>query len=389
MNTKKLIQIHLLQNYAPANLNRDDTGSPKDALFGGVLRGRISSQCLKRSMRTSMFFEEAFKDAGLLAQRTKQLHKLLAEALMAEGATEKEREDIVARVPEFGKKSAKEVDSEKDTEGNGVAASVADAKLETKQLIYLAPNEVMPLAQKLLKAYREVGAGKWAKYEMKDLRRELGSSVPRSVDIALFGRMTTDEAFEDVHAAAQVAHALSTNALKQEFDYYTAVDDLSGQTGAGMIGDVEFNSSTYYKYLNVHFGKLIENLGGDDAAQDNATRAVMALLEAAIFAQPSGKQNSFAAHNLPDFVLVEVSSRILPVNYANAFLAPARAKDNKTVVEVAADQLVDHASKTSAMFGLKAERAYLSTSDTAAIDGWAVQPTLDDLKAWLNAQLEA
>lgn len=65
-----LIQFHLLQNYAPSNLNRDDTGSPKDAVFGGVARGRISSQCLKRSMRRSPIFEDAFKGEGLLGERT-------------------------------------------------------------------------------------------------------------------------------------------------------------------------------------------------------------------------------------------------------------------------------------------------------------------------------
>ena len=48
---KTLIEIHVLQNFAPSNLNRDDTGAPKDALFGGTRRARISSQCLKRAVR--------------------------------------------------------------------------------------------------------------------------------------------------------------------------------------------------------------------------------------------------------------------------------------------------------------------------------------------------
>ena len=48
-----LIEVHILQNHAPSNLNRDDTGSPKEAVFGGYKRARISSQCLKRSIRRS------------------------------------------------------------------------------------------------------------------------------------------------------------------------------------------------------------------------------------------------------------------------------------------------------------------------------------------------
>lgn len=43
------IEFHLIQNFAPSNLNRDDTGAPKDAIFGGYRRARISSQCLKRA----------------------------------------------------------------------------------------------------------------------------------------------------------------------------------------------------------------------------------------------------------------------------------------------------------------------------------------------------
>ena len=35
-------QIHMLTQYPPANLNRDDTGRPKTAIFGGAPRLRIS-----------------------------------------------------------------------------------------------------------------------------------------------------------------------------------------------------------------------------------------------------------------------------------------------------------------------------------------------------------
>src|SRR5512136_3112896 len=97
-----LIQFHILQNYAPSNLNRDDTGSPKDAIFGGYRRGRISSQCLKRSIRKSEAFAEAFKISGLLGIRTKQLPKLIQTELEALKAETKVIQSIVARVPEIG-----------------------------------------------------------------------------------------------------------------------------------------------------------------------------------------------------------------------------------------------------------------------------------------------
>ena len=239
-----LIQLHLLQNYSPANLNRDDTGAPKDALFGGVRRGRISSQCLKRSIRKSAAFAAAFESEGRLAVRTKSLPGLIQEELIKLGAEPKIIQAIVARVPEIGrestKKSADETDADSDTPETAEAESTAET--ETKQLIFLGRDELPVLAQKLLTLYQQYGdEKKWVKAKIADITKALGSSVPRSVDVAMFGRMTTSEAFEDVQAAVQVAHALSANALAEEFDYYTAVDDLSGESGAGMIGDIEFN----------------------------------------------------------------------------------------------------------------------------------------------------
>ena len=62
---KDLLEIHILQNFAPSNLNRDDTGSPKDCLFGGARRARISSQCLKRAMRTYVRENKLMPDGNL------------------------------------------------------------------------------------------------------------------------------------------------------------------------------------------------------------------------------------------------------------------------------------------------------------------------------------
>jgi CRISPR system Cascade subunit CasC len=378
-----LIQIHLLQNYAPANLNRDDTGSPKDAMFGGARRGRISSQCLKRSIRKSATFTDAFKQEGLLGVRTKQLPTLIEEELKAMAVEPETVQAIMARVPEIGRESSKGKTEDEDTSETALAEGEVPTEAETKQLIFLDPDELRPLAEKLLTLYQEHGAKKWAKMKIADITKALGKSLPHSVDIAMFGRMTTSEAFEDVQAAVQVAHALSTNVLTQEFDYYTAVDDLSGESGAGMIGDVEFNSSTYYKYLNVHWEGLVENLGGDTAV---ARRAVLALVEAAATAQPSGKQNTFAAHSLPDLVLVEVRKKNLPVSYANAFLKPARASGDKSLVDDSVEKLANYMARVSKTFDLNGERAFTAVQDYTLPDAVAL-PSLPDLQKWLAAQL--
>lgn len=377
-----IIQIHILQNYAPANLNRDDTGSPKDAIFGGKRRGRISSQCLKRSIRRSEAFETVFRSTGMLAVRTKRLPVLIEAELKALGTEDETIAAIVEKVPLIGRESTKK-GREDDGPDDGGTESAAESEKETKQLIFIAPNEVPALAKRLLEIFRKTGSTKWKKLKAPEITQQLEASLPKSVDIAMFGRMTTSAAFEDVQAAVQVAHAISTNALTEEFDYYTAVDDLSGETGAGMIGDVEFNSSTYYKYLNVHWEKLVENLGGD---VDAACAAVGALLEAAATAQPTGKQNTFAAFNLPDLVLVEVYPRNLPVSYANAFLKPVKETHQSSLMDASIAALDVYVQKISQAYDLAPERAFISLND-GSISGGESLASLGQLKGWLQQRL--
>lgn len=386
-----LIQFHLLQNYAPSNLNRDDTGSPKDAVFGGVARGRISSQCIKRTMRLSAIFKDAFKGEGLLGERTKQLPLIIQQELKTLGANEGEVNAIVARVPEIGRESKKKPEGEVEEGGpeeteEGIEQVTEVAVGGTAQLIFIdRKTEARPLAEKLLQLYRKLGKKKWEQTKIPDIAKELGNYLPRSVDIAMFGRMTTSQAFKNVQASVQVAHALSTNALKQEFDYYTAMDDLKpdSEPGADMIGDIEFNSCTYYKYLNVHWEELVKNLGDD---KEIARRAALALLEAAAMAHPSGKQNSFGAFNLPDFVLVEVSDRNLPVSYANAFLKPVYGFSDKSLMANSVEKLSEYVTRLSKVYNLDPKRAYLAVDNLAFLD-LKVQASLKALEDWLNALL--
>lgn len=384
-----LIQFHLLQNYQPSNLNRDDTGSPKDAIFGGVLRGRISSQCLKRSIRYSDAFK-SFDTEGLLGKRTQMLPTLVGTKLSEMGVDEKTTAAILSRLPDIVKgktKSERGGEDEGESEDEPIESEEVNNAEDTKQLVFLdVKTELTAFAEHLHKAYREIGANKWAKAKLPEINKYLGESLPRSVDIAMFGRMTTAQAFRNVQASVQVAHALSTNALKQEFDYYTAMDDLKtdSEPGADMIGDVEYNSCTYYKYLNIHWEDLVRNLGDD---KEIAKRAVLTLLKAAAMAHPSGKQNSFAAFNLPDFVLVEVSDRNLPVSYANAFLKPAYGTSNQSLLANSVKQMSEYVARLSKVYGLSPHRAFIAVDDDLAFLDQKSHGSLDDLKKWLEPQL--
>ena len=75
-----LYEIHMLKNYPPVNLNRDESGAPKSCMFGGTTRGRVSSQCLKRSWRRSPLFSQTI-GAEHLGIRTRKLPQLVAEKL--------------------------------------------------------------------------------------------------------------------------------------------------------------------------------------------------------------------------------------------------------------------------------------------------------------------
>ena len=81
------VEYHLIQNFAPSNLNRDDTGAPKDALFGGHRRARVSSQCFKRAIRLASQEHElvAPQHRGV---RTKKLLALLQAKLPGRDAQE-------------------------------------------------------------------------------------------------------------------------------------------------------------------------------------------------------------------------------------------------------------------------------------------------------------
>ena len=82
----KLIELHILQSFPVSCLNRDDVGAPKTAIFGGVTRARISSQCLKRAIRQHA---KELKGAFYAAKRsrlfTPEITKLLSEHVSGPG----------------------------------------------------------------------------------------------------------------------------------------------------------------------------------------------------------------------------------------------------------------------------------------------------------------
>jgi CRISPR system Cascade subunit CasC len=349
------IELHILQNFPPANLNRDDTGSPKDCEFGGYRRARISSQCLKRSIRTSPVFEHNLQNH--LAKRTKKSAEPLAERLT--------------------KQHGHDVQVSKDVAEAVVGHMLGwdEKKENTKVLFFVGNDELDELAalvhgqwDALSKAItdlqaidkeKEKKASEAAEKAMKAALDALRTAFTKArkdhvkaVDIALFGRMLAEVPEMNIDAACQVAHALSTNKVDMDFDYFTAVDDLNKdeETGAGMIGTVGFNSSCFYRYVLLDTDQLAKNLGGDRTL---ALDGIKAFLEASIVAIPTGKQNSFAAQTPPSLVMAVVRpAHTMPWSLANAFETPVRPYGDKGLVEMSVKMLGEHWGALKTMYGL-------------------------------------
>ncbi len=334
-----LIEIHMIQNHSPANLNRDDLGAPKTCYFGGVLRSRISSQCLKRSIRTS----DEFK-ALLGGVRTRQLAKLIARGTEGDPFDETVQAD-----PKVVKRAEKILT-------NCGFKSKEDAD-KSRMLVYTTRDAIKEMSVLL-----QNGGEKSDDEQARAFSRLIAERV-FAPDMALSGRMLEPSGGKDVwkgldttvEAALQVAHALSTHEARPEVDYYVAADDIPGDdAGAGYVDEAMFASACFYKYFSIHWEQLLKNLGGDINV---AAHTVGAFIRGAALVTPTGKQNSFAAHNYPDGILVEI--RNTPINYANAFARPA-AQGERDIVSQSIAQLGQYVYDLDTGFGKPQQRFWFS-----------------------------
>jgi len=309
------IELHLIQNFAPSCLNRDDANAPKDCEFGGVRRARISSQCIKKSNRR-YFRDSASVDIG---QRTKLLKGELVSRLVASGKSEKQAGEAVEVFVDayYSKADAKKPEQTAVLLYIGepeIAEATACIEQQWEALLQCASKSETTNGKK---------SGKEESFTADKAVAERLQHAKLSADIALFGRMLAENPAMRVDAAVQVAHAISTHRVDMDFDFFTAVDDLNpaSETGAGMMGETGFNSACFYRYALIDRDELIKNLGGDQASAD---KVIHAFMEAFVIAIPTGKQNSFAAQNPPDFGMIVVRQNGFPCSLANAFAQPIR-----------------------------------------------------------------
>jgi CRISPR system Cascade subunit CasC len=219
-------------------------------------------------------------------------------------------------------------------------------------LLFLSPGETGSLETVIAESYADLLKAKTPDEVVKRLNDAIdGENKSRlSVDVALFGRMLAVMPEKNQNAACQVAHAISTHSVEREFDFYTAVDDLKPEdtAGADMMGTVEFNSACFYRYAVVDWEKLLANLQRDT---ELATKGLRAFLEGFVVAEPTGKQNTFAAHNPPEFVGVSVRRNTAPRNLANAFETAVRVKRDESLTKESAMRLSAKAVALDKLYG--------------------------------------
>ncbi|ACK70861.1 CRISPR-associated protein, Cse4 family [Gloeothece citriformis PCC 7424] len=408
------LEIHLLQSTPPSNMNRDQNGSPKTAHFGGVERLRVSSQSWKHAVRqyykkTLPDDHKTYRDKGWpteLAKRLKQekfdeelnlkdsdFSVVLPIAFMLLSAIGAKRDDkkegdidtmlflgeaevreiincakkyqqILVKVAQNPPKKGGEP---KKGKGKGKAKASSDDDTSTPEetestiTILELPGAIQgdlktsykdnPLAKvvneeefnQLKKLCNEI---KGILYDEKNKRIK-----PVPGDVALFGRMLASFSDASVDASVSVAHAISTNSIKREFDYWTAARDFQKNNsdesqGAGHIGDRPFASGVFYRYSCLDSNQLSENLG--EIYQEDIQYLVEQYLDAFLHSRPSGYSHQFGHDTLP-FAGIFVIRQSQPISLVNAFDIPIKKYDS--FCRQSWNKLVDHWNEIQQAYG--------------------------------------
>ena len=353
-NQKNLyVDVHVLQTVPPSCVNRDDTGSPKTAVYGGVRRARVSSQSWKRAVR--MAFREMYEPKDLSA-RTKRIVRMVQDhiSMLAPNA---EAEKLAVEA----------------LKGAGLPIKEKDLDKRTEALFFMSESQAEALAQ--------IAVNEPEKLKNKDACKAALMQNP-SIDLALFGRMVASDASLNYDAAAQVAHAISTHGVQNEFDFFTAVDDRSPEdnTGAGHLGTVEFNSSTLYRYATVNVTELRASLA------EATPTAVRNFLDAFIHSMPTGKQNTFANRTLPDAVYITVR-RDQPVNLAGAFEQPIISDSLGGYVQPSCMRLAEYAKKVYTDYAEEPEGAWVMGLELEGAERLALPKLMETVEAYLSKEI--
>lgn len=337
MKMTTYIELHALQNIAPSNLNRDDNGAPKTAVYGGATRHRVSSQSWKKAIREH--FNENYAQ-GNRGFRTKNVGQLIANQV-ADNLRDEDLHDEEKTLQHV-------VDAMKKLKIIGSSKATTE-DITADALMLISQAQVEAIAEVIAEAIRnEIPADD--KEYVKALKASLKGR--NSLDLALFGRMVASNTDLNVEASCQFAHAISTHEVSTEFDFFTAVDDFSQveHDGSAMMGDIGFTSSTLYRFASTNVTDLLENFHEDvDVVVDAIANFIVSFTKS----MPSGMQNTFATHTLPEVMIVSIHSE-QPYSYVGAFETPIRSDEGFALASTR--KLVSYAEGIDEAYGTSAQR---------------------------------
>ena len=348
MNDPRFLQVHFLAPYTAALLNRDDAGLAKRLPYGGTLRTRISSQCLKRHWRLADDPHGLDRIEGAdAAFRSREIidRKVLGdrEQGVDESVLKPIRDALLVAV--YGDKG-----TDKKSRQNLLLGEVEVAYLaaEAQRLVAEAAGDAKNAAEL---------AKDWLKSHKANLKAlSEGARLPGGLTGALFGRMVTSDPKANIEAPVHVAHAFTVHAEEAESDYFIAADDLARDedTGADTIQETELTSGLYYGYVVVDIPGLLANLGGDARLAGDVLHNLLYLIAEV---SPGAKLGSTAPYSRASFLLVEAGDR-QPRSLAEAFRAPCPAS-----APVAVEQLTAHLATLDAAYATCEERRFMSLAN--------------------------
>lgn len=336
------INIHTLISHPSSMMNRDDSGMQKTAVFGGTVRSRISSQCLKRAIRQSDIYGEAVAETSIRTNKMDELFTLCKQEI-----PDIEPQLIEDVLLNMGSK----VKSEKNKETGET----------TRHFDAVQPYAIGAIRE----AINMVNDGT----ELKELKKIV--QIP-TYDVALSGRMDASCPQRNVEAAMSVAHSLTTHNADIEVDWFTACDDLAEQ-GSGHIGTTEFSSGVFYRYASINVDLLAKNV---KASVEDVSAIVNTMIRCFAQVTPNAKQKTFAAYNQADFVMATQSNQ--PISLANAFRKAIA--NNGEVMESSIIALVKHYEKLSKAYELDSKAIALDLTDSTQSELIKLVDTISDIR---------
>ena len=377
MTIPRFLQIHTLHSYPAALLNRDDSGLAKRMPFGGTVRTRISSQCLKRHWRMAED-EYALKNINGFTDSVRSRNAVSLGVMKPLRDAQAASEEVLQAV--------ETIFQEKVYSGSGT------------QPLLLGLPEVEYLRSKAASICAEYSddvkdASDAANLLFSTQRRNEEhanfsafreqTQLPGGLISALFGRMVTSDINANIDAAIHVAHAFTVHHEESESDFWAAVDDLPKEedgSGAAHLNDMELTAGLFYGYVVVDVPGLVSNLTScqssdwQDADRELAGTVVEHLIHLIATVSPGAKLGSTAPYAYADLMLIEAGSR-QPRSLANAFRGRVEAQSYAAVKAMS-----EHLGKLDAAYSPRETRRMLCVDDCDIPK--AERLCLDDLAAW-------